>query len=62
MLQMITDDHGMPVYMKLQDGNTNDNIGFQTAVSLVKGLRDALNFKYQVTDAALFTEDNVQRA
>lgn len=40
--------------------NTNDNTGFQTSFSIVKGLKDAINFKYLVTDAALFTQDNIK--
>ena len=60
MLQMITDSNGIPVYMKPQDGNTNDNTGFQTSFSIVKGLKDAINFKYLVADAALFTQDNIK--
>ena len=53
MLQMITDEHGIPISLKPQDGNTNDNIGFQSSVKLVKSLKDAINFKYLVADTAL---------
>ena len=60
MLQMITDEHGMPIYMKPQDGNTNDNTGFQASLALVKSLKDAINFRYLVADAALFTEPNLK--
>lgn len=60
MLQMITDEHGMPIYLKPQDGNTNDNTGFQASLSLVKSLKDAINFRYLVADAALFTEPNLK--
>ncbi len=59
-LQMITDEHGMPIYMKPQDGNTNDNTGFQASLALVKSLKDAINFRYLVADAALFTEPNLK--
>ena len=57
MLQMITDSNGIPVYMKPQDGNTSDNTGFQTSFSIVRGLKDAIDFKYLVADAALFTQE-----
>ena len=46
MLQMITDSNGIPVYMKPQYGNTSDNTGFQTSFSIVRGLKDAIDFKY----------------
>ncbi len=60
MLQMITDSNGIPVYMKPQDGNTSDNTGFQTSFSIVRGLKEAIDFKYLVADAALFTQDNIK--
>lgn len=60
MLQMITDENGLPIYMKPQDGNTNDNKGFRTPIELVASFKKAIDFKYLVADAALFTEDNLK--
>ena len=60
MLQMITDEHGIPISLKPQYGNTNDNIGIQSSLKLVKSLKDAINFKYLVADTALFTEPNLK--
>ena len=60
MLQIVSDENGLPVYMKPQDGNTNDNKGFQTPVELVGSLNKAIDFKYLVDDAALFTQENLK--
>lgn len=49
--EMITDENEIPIYIKPQDSNTNDNTSFQASLSLVKTLKDAINFRYLVSDA-----------
>ena len=44
--QMVTDENGLPVYIKTQYGNTNDDKGFQTPIELVGSLKKAIDFKY----------------
>lgn len=65
MLQMIVDNvAGIPLMMKPQDGNTNDNQGFKNsfniAKSLIKSMKQSNQNAYLVADAALYTEENLQ--
>lgn len=53
MLQMISDTvSGSPLFMKPQDGNTNDTKGFNPALELVSSMKGALALDYLVADAA----------
>lgn len=65
MLQMIADNiSGLPLFMKPQDGNTNDSKGFQSSFDIVKSLMDSMKKSnespYLVCDAALYTEPNLE--
>ncbi len=63
MLQMISDTvSGSPLFMKPQNGNTNDTKGFNQAIELVKSMKGALSLDYLVADAALYSEKNLRDA
>lgn len=60
MLQMISDTvSGSPLFMKPQDGNTNDTQGFNPALELVSSMKGALALDYLVADAAMYSADNL---
>lgn len=60
MLQMISDTvSGSPLFMKPQDGNTNDTKGFNPALELVSSMKGALALDYLVADAAMYSADNL---
>ena len=65
MMQMIVENQaGIPLFMKPQNGNTNDSEGFakslNDAESLMKSLKKGLESQYLVCDAALYTSDNLK--
>jgi transposase len=65
MLQMIVDNvAGIPLMMKPQDGNTNDNAGFKSsfhiAKSLINSMKESNQNAYLVADATLYTEANLK--
>src|SRR5574344_56863 len=60
MLQMISDTvSGSPLFMKPQDGNTNDTKGFNPALELVSSMKGALALDYLVADAAMYSASNL---
>lgn len=65
MIQMIVENQaGIPLFMKPQDGNTNDSKGFAESLdeveSLISALHDGTKSQYLVCDAALYTRQNLE--
>ncbi|USE34280.1 DUF4277 domain-containing protein [Endozoicomonas sp. SCSIO W0465] len=56
MLMMTENQAGIPVFMKASSGNVNDNENFKKVISShLKSYREALNNRYLIGDAALYT-------
>ena len=52
---------GIPVFMAASSGNINDNTNFRKVISKhLKCYKEALNNRYLIGDAALYTTDNVR--
>ena len=61
LLMMTENQAGIPVFMAASSGNVNDNKNFKKVISKhLKSYREALNNRYLIGDAALYTTDNVQ--
>ena len=65
MMQMIVENQaGIPLFMKPQNGNTNDSDGFAKSLneveSLLTSLKKGVKSPYLVCDAALYTADNLK--
>nr|MDT0251553.1 IS1634 family transposase [Endozoicomonas sp.] len=61
LLLMTENQAGIPVFMAASSGNINDNTNFKKIVSKhIKSFKDALNNRYLVGDAALYTTEIVQ--
>lgn len=65
MMQLIVENKaGIPLFMKPQNGNTNDSNGFRESLdeaeSLLSSLKDGTKSPYLVCDAALYTAQNLE--
>ena len=61
LLLMTENQAGIPVFMAASSGNINDNTNFKKVISKhLKCYKEALNNRYLIGDAALYTTDNVQ--
>jgi transposase len=61
LLLMTENQAGIPVFMAASSGNINDNKNFKNVISNhVKCYKEALNNRYLIGDAALYTTENVQ--
>ena len=61
LLLMTENQAGIPVFMAASSGNINDNTNFKKVISKhLKCYKEALNNRYLIGDAALYTADNVR--
>nr|WP_253705243.1 IS1634 family transposase [Endozoicomonas ascidiicola] len=61
LLMMTENQAGIPVFMAASSGNVNDNKNFNKVINThLKCYKEALNNRYLIGDAALYTTNNVQ--
>ena len=61
LLLMTENQAGIPVFMAASSGNINDNTNFKKVISHhLKSYKAALNNRYLIGDAAMYTTENVQ--
>lgn len=62
VLNLIVDNQaGIPIYLKVQDGNVNDKSGFADILKEhTSSLKAALNNRYVVGDSAMYTPESIK--